>query len=158
MHLDGKDITEKVTFDGVSASVSGTDAGTYKNQIQGVTIGDTADTTDTYVVTVVIDGTLTIDPASVTLTATSESKTYNGAEQTITGYTSSVEGLTFEGVSANGSGTNAGTYGVTFTGVTVNETKDTTGNYVVTGTTYGTLTINAAGVTLTASPPMVATS
>ncbi|MBO4892998.1 MAG: InlB B-repeat-containing protein [Prevotella sp.] len=87
---------------------------------------------------------VTISPASVTLTANSDTKAYNGEKQTVTGFTSSVEGLTFEGVSASGSGTTTGNYGVTFTGVTVNETKDATNNYVVTGTTNGTLTIETA--------------
>ena len=100
----------------------------------------------------IANGTLTITPAGVMLTADSDTKTYNGSEQTVAGFTSSVEGLTFaETVTASGAGTNAGTYDVTFSGVTVNETKDTTGNYVVTGTTDGTLTINPAGVTLTAN-------
>ena len=88
---------------------------------------------------------VTINPASVTLTANSDTKAYSGEEQTVTGYTSSVEGLTFaETVTASGSGTNTGTYDVTFTGVTLNETKDNTGNYVVTSITNGTLTIEAA--------------
>ncbi len=87
---------------------------------------------------------VTINPASVTLTANSDTKAYNGTEQTVTGFTCSVEGLTFEGVSASGGGTTTGNYDVTFTDVTVNETKDATKNYVVTGTTNGTLTIETA--------------
>ena len=97
------------------------------------------------------DGWLKITPASVTLTAVSDSKVYNGSSQTITGFTPSVAGLTFEGVSASGSGTNVGTYDVTFTGVTVNTTTDTTGNYVVTGVTDGTLTITPKPVTVKAN-------
>ena len=94
-----------------------------------------------------VEKTFTINPASVTLTANSDTKEYSGAEQTVTGFTSSVDGLTFTGVSASGSGTDTGTYDVTFTGVTLNTTKDDTGNYVVTGTTDGTLTITVKAVT-----------
>ena len=88
--------------------------------------------------------TFTITPAPVTLTANSDTKEYSGAEQTVSGFTSSVDGLTFAGVTASGSGTNVGTYDVTFSGVTLNATKDDTGNYVVTSTTNGTLTIETA--------------
>lgn len=94
--------------------------------------------------------TFTITPASVTLTANSDTKMYNGTEQTITGFTSSVNGLTFTGVSASGSGTNVGEYDVTFNDVTVNSTTDNTGNYLVTGTTNGTLTITPRNVTVKA--------
>ena len=88
---------------------------------------------------------------NVTLTAGSDTKVYNGAEQTMTGYTCSVEDLTFaELVTASGSGTNAGEYDVTFSGVTVNETKDNTGNYLVTAIVNGKLTISPASVTVTA--------
>ena len=90
------------------------------------------------------NGTLTIDPASVTLTANSGTETYDGTHKTVEGFTSSVTGLTFSNVSASGSGTNTGSYDVTFSGVTINTTKDDTGNYVVTGTTNGTLTIDKA--------------
>ena len=93
-----------------------------------------------------VEKTFTINPASVTLTANSDTKEYNGTEQTVEGFTSSVDGLTFNGVTASGSGTNTGTYDVTFTGVTLNTTKDESGNYVVTETTNGTLTITAKTV------------
>ena len=92
-----------------------------------------------------VTATFSITPASVNLTANSDTKTYTGEAYTVEGFTPSVEGLTFaETVKASGSGTNAGAYDVTFTGVTLNETKDTTGNYVVTGMTDGKLTIDKA--------------
>jgi len=94
--------------------------------------------------------TFTINPAEVTLRANSGTKTYDGTEQTVNGFTSSVNELTFEGVSASGSGTNKGEYPVTFTGVTIGTTKDASGNYVVTGTTNGTLTISPKPLTVTA--------
>ncbi|MBR6861701.1 MAG: hypothetical protein IKM73_10320, partial [Acidaminococcaceae bacterium] len=97
---------------------------------------------------------VTINPAGITLTAKSGTKTYDGTDKEVTGFTSSVAGLIFaESVSANGHGANAGKYDVTFSGVAVNMTRDTTGNYVVTGTTNGKLTINKAAnpVTVTSS-------
>ena len=81
----------------------------------GVAINETRDSTGNYIITEVTNGTLTINPAPVTITANSEERPYNGSEQTVTGFGSSVEGLTFNGVTASGSGTNAGTYDVTFT-------------------------------------------
>ena len=101
---------------------------------------------------------MTINPAAVTLTANSGTKTYTGAAQSVTGFTASVEDLAFAGtVAASGSGTNAGTYNVTFSGVTVNTTRDTTGNYVVTATTNGTLTIEKAAPTVTAPTALTLT-
>ena len=137
-----------------------TDAGTQPNEIatvDGVSVTTGTETVvGNYLVTTA-NGTLTVSPASVTLTANSRNTdVYDGTEKTVTGFTcklgeQTVDGLNFEGVSASGSGTNAGDYDVTFTGVTVNETKDNTGNYVVIGTTVGTLTIKPASVTLIAN-------
>ena len=97
-----------------------------------------------------VDVTLTVNPASVTLTANSGNEIYDATEKTVEGFTASVEGLTFTGVTAGVSGTNAAEYAVTFTGVTVGETKDSTGNYVVTETTDGKLTIGKAPLAVTA--------
>ena len=94
---------------------------------------------------------IAISPAAVTLTANSNTVTYNGEEQSVSGFTASVENLTFaDTVTAGGSGTDAADYEVTFGGVTVNETKDTTGNYVVTETITGTLAISKKALTITA--------
>ncbi len=109
----------------------------------------TEDVTEKYEITTVA-GTLTINPASVTLTANSGEYTYDGTEKTVTGFKSSVSCLTFTGVTASGHGTNAGEYAVTFSGVTLNETKDSTGNYVFTGTTNGKLTIRTKAITVKA--------
>ena len=135
-----------LTFTGVSASGSGTNAGEYDVIFSGVTLNETKDATGNYIITATTNGKLTVNPASVTLTANSDTKEYSGTQQTVEGFTSSVDGLAFTGVSASGSGTNTGTYDVTFSGVTISETKDNTGNYVVTETTNGTLTITAATV------------
>lgn len=85
---------------------------------------------------------------NVELTAVSDSKVYNGSEQTISGYTGAPEGVTFNGISASGSGTDVGEYGVTFGEGTVGKV-DTTNKYIVTETTPGKLTIAKRDVTVT---------
>lgn len=85
---------------------------------------------------------------NVELTAVSDSKVYNGSEQTISGYTGAPEGVTFNGISASGSGTDVGEYGVTFGEGTVGKV-DTTNKYIVTETTPGKLTIKPVEVTVT---------
>ena len=83
---------------------------------------------------------------NVTLTANSDTVTYDGKEHTVTGYTSAPEGVTFESVSASGSGTDANTYNVTFG----NNPVGTYNNlYYVAAANPGTLTINKRSVTLT---------
>ena len=85
---------------------------------------------------------------NVTLTANSDTVTYDGKEHTVTGYTSAPEGVTFESVSASGSGTDANTYNVTFG----NNPVGTYNNlYYVTAANPGTLTINKRSVTLTSA-------
>lgn len=83
---------------------------------------------------------------NVTLTANSDTVTYDSKEHTVTGYTSAPEGVTFESVSASGSGTDANTYNVTFG----NNPVGTYNNlYYVAAANPGTLTINKRSVTLT---------
>ncbi|MBQ3476666.1 MAG: hypothetical protein IJH25_00650, partial [Clostridia bacterium] len=139
------------TIKSVAVTGGQTNAGSSENVPSAAVIqhADGDDVTASYAISYV-NGTLTVNPAGVTLTANSGTETFDGTEKTVTGFTSSVDGLAFDGVTAGGSGTNAGTYDVTFSGVTVNETKDATGNYVVTGTTDGTLTIGRATVTVKA--------
>ena len=116
-----------------------------------MTVNETKNSTGNYVVTGTTDGTLTINPAGVKLTANSGTETYDGTVKTVSGFSSSVAGLTFTNVTAAGSGTDTGKYDVTFSGATVNETKDTTGNYVVTSLVPGTLEISKRTVTLTSA-------
>ena len=85
---------------------------------------------------------------NVELTAVSDSKVYNGSEQTISGYTGAPEGVTFNGISASGSGTDVGEYDVTFAEGTLN-TVDTTNKYIVTKANNGQLTIAKRDVTVT---------
>ena len=67
---------------------------------------------------------------NVTLTANSATKTYDGTEQTVTGYTSSEEAASFAGITASGRGTTVGTYSVTFNEGALN-TVDSTEKYIV---------------------------
>lgn len=79
---------------------------------------------------------------NVTLTANSDTKTYDGEEHTVTGYTSAPEGVTFDSVTASGKGTDAGNYDVTFSANAKNAIS-TDKLYIVTDTKNGTLTITS---------------
>lgn len=90
---------------------------------------------------------------NVTLTANSDTKTYDGTEHTVTGYTAkdnenkAVEGLTFTGVaSPSASGTDVGEYDVEFSGSAVGAHNKL---YIVTAVNPGKLTITPRKVTLT---------
>lgn len=92
---------------------------------------------------------------NVTLTANSDTKTYDGTEHTVTGYTAKdnkdnlVEGLTFTGVaSPSVSATDAGEYDVEFSGSAVGAHNKL---YIVTAVNPGKLTINKRSVTLTSA-------
>ena len=82
---------------------------------------------------------------NVTLTANSDTKTYNGSEQSVDGYTTNLrEGTiaSFDGVTLNGGkGTNAGDYAYTFADGTVGKVS-TDNNYIVTEVTPGNLHIS----------------
>lgn len=82
---------------------------------------------------------------NVTLTANSDTKTYNGQEQSVDGYTTNLpEGTTasFDGVTLNGGkGTNAGYYAYTFADGTVGKVS-TDNNYIVTELNPGNLHIS----------------
>ena len=93
---------------------------------------------------------------NVSLTANSDSKTYNGSEQSVDGYTTNLpEGVStsFDGVTLEGGkGTNAGDYPYTFANGTIGKVSSDN-NYVVTQTTPGSLHISpvADEVTITIS-------
>ena len=82
---------------------------------------------------------------NVTLTANSDTKTYNGSEQSVDGYTTNLpEGTTasFDGVTLNGGkGTNAGDYAYTFADGTMGKVS-TDNNYIVTELNPGNLHIS----------------
>ncbi|MEA4854272.1 MAG: MBG domain-containing protein, partial [Christensenella sp.] len=89
---------------------------------------------------------------TITLTANSGVKTYNGTAQTVTGYTGTPAGLIITGLTASGSGMNTGSYDVTFAGAPVIKNaaqQDITEQYSITYAA-GTLTINKAALSITA--------
>lgn len=128
------------TLESVVVEGSQTDAGSSDNVPSGANIvdGDGHDVTNEYGITYE-NGTLTVNPQAVTLTANSGTEQYSSNLINL-GYTCSVDGLTFEGVTV-ASFYQVGIHEVTFDGVTIGETKDTTGNYVVTKTVNGLLVI-----------------
>lgn len=79
---------EGVTFNGISASGSGTDVGEYDVTFAEGTL-NTVDTTNKYIVTKATPGKLTIKPVEVTVTIKGNTKTetYAVTEYTVTGYT-----------------------------------------------------------------------
>ncbi|MGE8532306.1 MAG: beta strand repeat-containing protein, partial [Acinetobacter guillouiae] len=101
---------------GVSATVTGKDAGKYTNTVTGV---------DKNYDLTLIDGSLDIAKAKATVTANSVSTTYNGKDQTATGFSAKglVNGETesvLSGVSATVTAKDAGKYNNTVTGVDKN--------------------------------------
>ena len=82
---------------------------------------------------------------NVSLTANSDSKTYDGSEQSVDGYTTNLpEGMStsFDGVTLEGGkGTNAGDYPYTFANGTIGKVSSDN-NYVVTQTMPGNLHIS----------------
>jgi filamentous hemagglutinin family protein len=125
-------------LDGVTATGTGTNAGTY---------GVTASGTDENYNLTFVNGSLVIAKADATVTAASDTKTYNGVAQSVSGFSATglVNGETIavlDGVTATGTGTNAGTYGVTASG--------TDENYNLTFVN-GSLVIAKADATVTAT-------
>jgi len=111
--VNGEDTS---VLSGVSASVTAKDAGKYNNTVTGV---------DKNYDLTLIDGSLDIAKAKATVTANSVSTTYNGKDQTATGFSAKglVNGETItvlSGVSATVTGKDAGKYTNTVTGVDKN--------------------------------------
>ncbi len=131
------------------ARATGENAGTYAIN---VTLGDNPN----YEVTTTA-GTFTITKATATVTITGNtgSKTYNGREQSVTGYTVGIpSGVNIQQseisttATATAKGTNVGTYTM---GLTAAAFGTTNGNYDVTfQVTDGSITINRADATVTA--------
>lgn len=86
---NGKDFKlSGVDFKGVHASGTGKEVGKYNIDFVGETVGKT-DTTAKYIVANTVKGTLTITPIDtvvVTIKGNTDSKVYNGTEQSVTGY------------------------------------------------------------------------
>ncbi|MBO7589599.1 MAG: hypothetical protein J6T18_09275, partial [Bacteroidaceae bacterium] len=146
-------LPEGFTVD-ATASGSRTDAGTTPNVVDdGYVIKNAAgeDKTANFTNIEKVNGTLTVNPKAVTITANSDSKTYDGSALTQSGFTFSEleEGdtHTFTVVMTTESTiTNVGTQPnviATVDGVSVTTgTETAVGNYLVT-TANGTLTVNA---------------
>ena len=148
---------EGVTFNGISASGSGTDVGAYNVIFDGTPVGK-VDTTEKYIVTKATPGKLTIKPVEVTVTIKGNTKTetYDGTEYTVTGYTIesisndlySADNVTLkDGAKAEAKGTNAGDY---MMGLTAGSFANSNTNFEVTFVVEdGKLTIKPAEVTVT---------
>lgn len=148
---------EGVTFNGISASGSGTDVGEY-----GVTFGEgtvgKVDTTNKYIVTKATPGKLTIKPVEVTVTIKGNTKTetYDGTKYTVTGYTvESISNNLYKeeyfalktDAKAEAKGTNAGDY---MMGLTKESFENKNTNFKVTFVVEdGKLTIAKRDVTVT---------
>lgn len=136
---------EGVTFNGISASGSGTDVGEYNVTFAEGTL-NTVDTTNKYIVTKATPGKLTIAKRDVTVTGESATKVYNGQTQEINGYTvdNLVKGHEMTGVIYSAKGKDPGKYDGSFTGRQI-VIKDADGNYVTANynvkTVIGALTI-----------------
>ena len=133
------------TVSGLSASVNGTNAGTYNNVITGVATvtKDGKDVTDRVVVTKQ-NGTLTINKRQVTLTSEGGSKTYDGTPLTkpnVTGGDGFVNGEVKD-IKATGSVTNVSDGEVTNTITYTPNEKFNKNNYQITKT-EGKLSITA---------------
>lgn len=84
---------------------------------------------------------------NVDLVANSDTKTYNGSEQSASGFTGAPEGADFSGITVGANGTDAGTYPAQFAEGTVG-TVDKTEKYIVVSVENGSLVIGKAKVTL----------
>ena len=116
-----------------------------------VSVTDCAKTIDGYTVVPGQDATITVNRngssvinvyyyKNVTLIANSDTKTYNGTEQSVSGFTGAPEDADFSAITVGAAGTNVGTYGAIFAKGTVG-TKDATGKYIVTEAKNGGLLI-----------------
>ena len=85
---------------------------------------------------------------NVELTANSDTKTYDGTQKSVSGFTGAPEGANFSAIEVGASGTDAKTYPANFAEGTVG-TVDATEKYIVTNAINGSLTINKRSVTLT---------
>lgn len=116
---NGKDFKlSGVEFRGVYASGTGKEVGEYAIDFVGETVGKT-DVTAKYIVANTVKGTLTITPIDtvvVTIKGNTDTKVYNGAERSVTGYTVvSISDTNYKdtdfslkaGVEAKATGTNA---------------------------------------------------
>ncbi len=83
---------------------------------------------------------------NVSLVANSDTRTYNGSEQSASGFTGAPEDADFSGITVGANGTDAGTYPAQFTEGTVGAV-DKTKKYIVVSAKPGSLVIGKAKVT-----------
>ena len=159
MTADNKlyDVTKSVKATETAAwTAKGTDAGEYP---VGVAAGDFENTNKNFtnVAFKIVDGVLKINPITektITITAKSASKTYDGTPLTDNDFTFT-QGVLVKGdvltAVVEGSATNVGDPGVNkvTSYVVTRGNKDVTGNYTFTDSVDGKLTINKRTVTLT---------
>ena len=84
---------------------------------------------------------------NVDLVANSDAKTYNGSEQSASGFTGAPEDADFSGITVGANGTDAGTYPAQFAEGTVG-TIDKTEKYIVASAEDGKLVIDKRAVTI----------
>ncbi len=146
------------SISGVSASRTEKNVNNYPVVVQGTAIIQDADgniVTGNYNIGKQ-EGMLTITPASIALSITgkSDTKTYNGEEQSLGGYdvVGLLGGHTLEGITAQGAGTDFGDYAVKVLGTPVVMDGDVavTKNYVI-AKNDGTLSIEKKELTVTAN-------
>ena len=149
---------EGADFSAITVGAKGTEAGEYPAEFAQNTVG-TVDANSKYIVTSAIDGKLIINPigkVTVTITGNTATKTYNGNEQTVTGYDVSISNplytendFTFSG-NASASGTDAGTYNM---GLAAEQfaNKNTNFSNVEFVVNDGSLTIEKRNVTMTSA-------
>ena len=147
---------EDANFSNISVGAKGTEVGEYNAAFPEGTTG-TVDMTEKYIVASATDGKLTITPIDevvVTITGKTDTKPYNGSEQSVTGYEfkSSNPLYTANCFSYNGDaiahGTDAGSYamGLDAERFTNTSTNFTNVKFVVTD---GSLTIDKIDATFT---------
>ena len=143
-------------FSAITVGATGTNAGTYPAKFAESTV-KTVDATAKYIVTKATDGQLVITPidtVTVTITGNTSEVTYNGAEQSVSGYTVSIDNkhykesdFTFTGT-ASVAKTDVGEYAM---GLSSDQFTNNNNNFskVVFVVTDGSLTIKQKDVTFT---------
>ena len=155
--LDQHNALIRASFPGVTVGAKGVYAGTYPaNFAQNVV--NTVDNTGRYIVVKTTDGQLVIEPIkekTITITAASDEKTYDGTALTSGEYTYT-QGVLVNGdklvVTVEGSQTDAGSSANRVTGYKVMYgEKDVTANYTFAQSVDGTLTVKPVAIELTAN-------
>ena len=143
-------------FSAIKVGAKGTNVGTYDAMFAEGTVGK-VDKTAKYIVKAAIDGKLVINPidtVTVTITGNKSEVTYNGAEQSVSGYTVSIDNVLYKesDFSFNGSDsikkTDVGEYAM---GLSSDQFTNNNKNFsnVVFVVTDGSLTIKQKPVTFT---------